>query len=138
MDGNEGLQRRRHWLAAAPLLAALLGCAAQQDVSVRLETGQQFAPSTIVEVLPALPPGGYVRIAVLDAQGAAGTPLAQLLAQLQSKAQSLGANAMVVENLSQRTQGSVQFNPSGGQFSVTAGSEIPHLRAVAIRLEKTP
>jgi len=125
----------RFYAAAFLLASALLGgCASQQEVTVQRETPQTFAPTTLVEVLPALPAQGYVRIAVLDAQGQPGTPEAQLLAQLQAKAGALGANAIVVQNLSTSEGGTVQYNPAGGQFTTTPSVVVPHLRAVAIRL----
>jgi hypothetical protein len=132
---SDALRPRLAALHAAALLAALLaGCASQQEVTVQRETTQTFAPTTLVEVLPALPAQGYVRIAVLDAQSQPGTPEAQLLAQLQAKAGALGANAIVVQNLSTREGGTVQYNPAGGQFTTTPSVVVPHLRAEAIHL----
>jgi hypothetical protein len=129
--------RHRPALALAVLAFALTlsGCAATQDVQVRRETQQTFAPSAIVEVLSQAPSQPFVRIAVLDAQAPAGTPLAQVLAQLQAKAGALGANAIVVQNLSTQEGGSLQYNPSGGSFSNTPAVLIPHLRCIAIRIE---
>ncbi|MGE0107627.1 MAG: hypothetical protein AB7S53_11705 [Thiomonas sp.] len=120
--------------AAAP---ALIGaCAAQQQVTtIQRESTQTFAPTTLVEVLQQLPSRPFVRIAVLDARAAAGTPIAQLLPQLQAKAAAMGANAIVVEDLSTKEGGAVQYNPSGGQFTTTASTVLPHLRAIAIRME---
>ena len=120
--------------AAAPLLIG--ACASQQQtISVQRESTQTFAPTTLVEVLQNLPSQPHVRIAVLNARAPAGTPLAQLLASLQAKAGALGANAIVVEDLSTREGGMVQYNPSGGQFTTTASTVVPHLRAIAIRME---
>lgn len=121
--------------AAAVLAFALTGCAATQEVQVRRETQQTFAPSAIVEVLSQAPSEPFVRIAVLDAQAPAGTPLAQVLAQLQAKAGALGANAIVVQNLSTKEGGSLQYNPSGGQFTQAPSELLPHLRATAIKIQ---
>jgi len=116
------------------MVVALTACAAQQEVSVQRETTQTFAPTTLVTVLPSLPSTPYTRIAILDVQAAAGTPMAQLIAQLQAKAAALGANAIVVQNLSTQQGGTLQFNPSGGEFTTTPSVIVPHLRAVALRL----
>jgi hypothetical protein len=118
------------------LAFALTGCAATQEVQVRRETQQTFAPSAIVEVLSQAPSGPFVRIAVLDAQAPAGTPLAQVLAQLQAKAGALGANAIVVQDLSTRQSGTLQYNPSGGEFSTAPTEVTPHLRAIAVRIQE--
>jgi hypothetical protein len=120
-----------HALIAAPALLA--ACAAQQQVTVRHETSQTYSPEALVTVLQALPAQPYVRIAVLDIQAAAGTPKAQLLAQLQAKAGALGANAIVVQDLSTQETGGLQYNPAGGQFSSSSRVVLPHLRAIAIR-----
>jgi len=121
---------------AAALAFALAGCAATQDVQVQRETEQTFAPSAIVEVLSQTPSQPFVRIAVLDAQAPAGTPLAQVLAQLQAKAGALGANAIVVQNLSTQESGSLQYNPSGGEFTTSPALIVPHLKGIAIRVGK--
>ncbi|WP_298289876.1 hypothetical protein [Thiomonas sp.] len=120
-------------LAATALL--LTACATPQEVIVQRESTQAFAPTSLVAVLPRLPADQpYVRIAVLDAQAPAGTPVAQILAQLQTKAGQLGANAIVVQDLSTKEGGTVQYNPSGGEFTTTPAIIIPHLRAIAIRI----
>jgi len=120
-------------LAAAGLLA---GCAAQQggQVAVRMLATQSYPPVSLVEVLRQLPTGLYTRIAELDARAPAGTPVAQVLAQLQNRAGALGANAIVVQDLSTQEAGGLQYNPAGGQFTPSTGQTLPHLRAVAIRL----
>ncbi len=76
--------------ACCALALVLSACAAQQEVTVQRETAQTFAPTALVAVLRQLPTQPYVRIAVLDVQASAGTPVVQLLAQLQAKAGALG------------------------------------------------
>lgn len=120
--------------ACYALALVLSACAAQQEVTVQHETTQTFAPTALVAVLRQLPTQPYVRIAVLDAQAPPGTPVVQLLAQLQAKAGALGANAIVVQNLSTKEGGTVQYNPSGGEFATTPSLVVPHLRAVAVRI----
>lgn len=121
--------------AAAAIALLLSSCATTHDVQVHREITRTFAPTALVEVLQAMPSQPYVRIATLDAQAPAGTPVAQILAQLQAKAAQLGANALVVQDLSTRQGGSLQYNPVGGQFTTTPAEIVPHLRAVAIRIE---
>lgn len=141
MTRNEVFRHKQHaplkmaMRCAGGTLALLLGaCAAQQQVTVQRETHQTFAPTALVEVLQQLPTQPYARIAVLDAQAPAGTPIAQLLAQLQIKAGALGANAIVVQDLSTKEGGSLQYNPSGGQFTTAPSVVLPHLRVIAIRM----
>lgn len=117
------------------LSLALGACASTQGVEVQRETTQTFPATTLVQVLQQPPTQPFVRIAVLNAQAPAGTPLAQLLAQVQAKAAALGANAIVVQNLSQKVGGTLEYSPSGGQFSTTPSEIAPRLRAEAIRLE---
>ncbi len=126
----------RHLICIFVLTAALLdGCASQQVVTVRHDTTVTFPACTLVEVLPKLPTQPYIRIATLDARAPAGTPEAQLLAQLQAKAGALGANAIVIQNLSTQESSTLQYDPSGGQFKTTSITIAPHLRAIALRLK---
>lgn len=135
---NAPRHMRRLALCAASALSVILGaCAAQQEVTVQRESTQVFSPTTLVQVLQQLPKHHYVRIAVLDAQAQPGTPIAQVLAQLQAKAGALGANAIVVENFSTTTGATLQYDPSGGQFTTTPSLVEPHLRAIAVRIEST-
>ncbi|OIQ85466.1 hypothetical protein GALL_326980 [mine drainage metagenome] len=126
-----GIERRA--LAAAGLALVLGGCAATQDVAVERVSAEQYAPTSVVEVLQRAPARPYQLIARLDASGAAGTPVAQVLASLQAKAAALGANAIVVQDLSTRQQGTLQLDPSGGQMTQTAAQVVPHLKAQALR-----
>ncbi len=126
-----GIERRV--LAAAGLALLLGGCAASQDVAVERVSGAQYAPTSVVEVLQHAPKQPYRVIAKLDARGAPGTPVAQVLASLQAKAAALGANAIVVQDLSATQAGTLQFNPSGGQMTQTAAQLVPHLKAQALR-----
>lgn len=135
---NDGM-RLPAWLCAGALLTGLLGaCAAQTDVTVTPVARVKLVPTTLVEVLQAPPSRPYFIIAHLDASAPAGTPAAQVLASLQSKAQALGASAIIVRDLSTEQQGALQFNPTGGQFSQAQGERIPHLQADAIRYTTNP
>ena len=122
---------RAAWFFSIALLSA---CATQQDVHVTLQSTQSFAPTTLVQVLASAPHTRFVRIATLDVNGTAGTPKSQLLAQLQAKAGELGANAIIVRDLSSEQGGSLQYDPSGGAFVTTQKQTIPHLQAIAIRV----
>jgi hypothetical protein len=118
----------------------LTGCAApsQEIVEQRVDLAAHYAPTTLVEVLQAAPTHPYALLAEFDAQAPAGTTVAQLLARLQSRAAALGANALIVQDLSTREAATVQFNPSGGQMTQTGGQLLPHLRAQAIRYITAP
>jgi hypothetical protein len=128
------LVRRALLGAGLALAAALAACAApQQNLRMRIVSTEHYAPTQLVQVLQAMPAREHVVLAEYDASAPAGTSSAQLLAQLQASAAHLGADALVVHDLSTRSAATLQFNPSGGQFEQSAGEEIPHLRATAIR-----
>lgn len=122
---------RGAWFFSIVLLSA---CATQQDVHVTRQSTRSFAPTTLVQVLASAPSTSFVRIATLDVNGTAGTPKSQLLAQLQAKAGELGANAIIVRDLSSEQGGSLQYDPAGGNFVTAPSKTIPHLRAIAIRV----
>lgn len=132
------MQRPIAYLTLCGLI--LTGCAApsQGIVEQRVDSAAHYAPTTLVEVLQEAPSRAYVVLAGFDAQAPAGTTVAQLLARLQSRAAALGAEALIVHDLSTRQASTVQFNPSGGQMTQTGGQLLPHLRAQAIRYVATP
>ena len=118
----------------------LAGCAApsQDIVEQRTDAAGHYAPTILVEVLQSAPARPYVVLADFDAQAPAGTTVAQLLARLQARAAALGANALIVQDISTHAASSLQFNPAGGQMTEVGGQLQPHLRAQAIRYRVAP
>ncbi|MGE0049303.1 MAG: hypothetical protein AB7T01_10275 [Acidithiobacillus sp.] len=126
---------RRSCKYALPVFISLLlaGCAQGPLLHVDLRTQQSYPPSTVVETLKAAPTRPYVVIAQMRAQAPAGTPGAQVLAALERKAAALGANAIIVQNHSQQTVSTLQFNPAGGNYENAPAQIIPIYDATAIR-----
>ncbi len=138
MNSRNGFALRARTAGLAALLGAVItvvgGCAAgPQGVSVTRVDTHEYPPSMLVEVLRHAPAQPYKVLARFDASAPAGTPIAQLLAQLQERAAAMGANAIIVQDLSTTEAASVQFNPSGGQFQQQPTQIVPRLHADAIR-----
>ena len=84
---------------AATLLAALIlvaGCTPSQPEFVRPDGAPTFAPTQFVEMLDAPPSRPYDAIGVIEVTGEAGAPRTQVLAQIRTRAQEIGANAVIL------------------------------------------
>jgi hypothetical protein len=125
-------------LVLLAILLSLASCASGPDIHVQSLTRQQYAPTSLVEVLSAPPAKPYVEIARIRVQGSAGESPAQLLAALQAKAGALGADAIIVKDESSSLPPAVTYNPSGGQYTAVPGQTIPAFSALAIRLLAAP
>lgn len=129
------------WLAIALLAGAVacLGACATggSTAGVVVDTLSQahYPPTQTVDVLNAPPSAHYealARLVVSDPTGVATS--SQLVAQLSDTARTLGANALVVEQVAQAGGGNVAFNPSGGQMQGAANaSGALSVTALAIR-----
>jgi hypothetical protein len=123
-------------LAVAALTCLVLaGCATVSGTPVieRLAT-QHYAPTQTVDVLSTAPERPFVQIARLTLGDPTGIATrAQLIAQLASTAQGLGANAIVVEHVTQSGSAGIGFNPSGGQMQDSGASAPLTVSALAIR-----
>lgn len=130
---------RRLRPATIGVLGALAACAsAPVAISVHPLAGEgAYPPQAYINVLGAPPSGNYVPVARLVATGAAGLAEPQVLAALEDKARSLGANALVVKNETTTTQGGITYSPSGGQYSVSAPTTEPKFVGLAIHVSKT-
>lgn len=138
---SKQMPRRR--LAPVVLLAALTamllgGCATTgTGPKVHRLTQQHYPPTQTVDVLSSLPTHkSFVRVARLQAGDPTGNATrSQLIAELTDSAQSLGANAIVVQQ--QKTSDSsgseLSFSPSGGQMQSSSGTQSLVLKALAIR-----
>ena len=127
---------RLTWVGIAALAClVLVSCATTATApEVRRLTTQHYAPTQTVDVLSVSPDTPFVRIARLtlgDPTGSASG--AQLIAQLASTAQNLGANAIVVEHVAQAGSAGIGFNPSGGQMQGSSNQAPLTVSALAIR-----
>lgn len=126
------------WIGALGLVLA--GCASSGLVApkVQLLSQAHYAPTATIDVLnapPATPFEPIARLQLADPTGAASS--SQLVAQLGETAKNLGANALVVEQVTREGGASVAFNPAGGQMqSDSAGTGVASVTALAIRYKQ--
>lgn len=102
-------------VAAALLLSACAATADGSPVTVERVASAHYAPTQFVNVLHAPPTKAYTviaRVRAVDPTGAATR--GQLIAELESAATRLGANALIIDSAATTPSTSVQFNPAGG------------------------
>lgn len=126
--------------AAALLIGALLalaGCVTtdgDKGVVVRPLSAEHYAPTQTVDVLSAEPAQPHEMLAELALADPTGTATSsQLTAQLIAAARQLGADALVVKQVSGPTAAGVAFNPAGGQMQDTKTGAALSISAQAIR-----
>lgn len=125
-------------VAAFLLIGLLAACAsAPVAISVHPLAGSGAYPSqAYIQVLESPPNSSYVPVARIVATGSTGLAKPQVLAALEDKARELGANAVIVRNETTRTQPSLTYSPSGGQYAVAAPATVPRFVAIAIHFSK--
>ena len=142
-SGATGGRHRQMPVLAALLIGtviALTGCATTGVAAPTVERlgTTQYAPTTTVDVLGAMPTRAFEQIARLQVSDPTGVATqSQLVAQLSEAAKSLGANALVVDPVSRSTGADVAFNPAGGQIQQSAGATGP-ISITAVALRYTP
>lgn len=126
--------------ACAALIAvaviALAGCATTATTAPVVEqlTQAHYAPTQTVDVLATAPAAAFERIARLRLSDPTGVATqSQLVAQLADTAKALGANALVVEQVTRAGTPDVGFNPAGGQMQATGNGGAITVTALAIR-----
>jgi len=115
------------------LALVLAACAPAQPDVVRPAGAPTFPPTQFVEMLESAPSRPYQEIGVIEATGEPGALRAQVMAQLRTRAQQIGAEAVIVQDLSRTAPASTRLNPTTGQYESTGGQTIPAFRGVAIR-----
>ncbi len=132
---------KKHPLFHAAILGVVMtltGCAQGPVLRVQPVAQQSYPPSNVVETLKSLPFRPYIVLARIHAQAPAGTPPAQVLAAIERKAASLGADAIVIQDHSRQTASALQFNPAGGNYQNVPAQIIPIYDATAIRWSTGP
>lgn len=123
-------------IVLAASLLALAGCATANLAapSVQQLSTNHYAPTQTVDVLGARPTEPFEAIARLHLVDPTGVATkSQLIAQLTTTAKGLGANALVIEDIT-LAGGEVSFNPAGGQMQDTAtDAGAASITALAIR-----
>jgi hypothetical protein len=120
----------------AGVVVALGGCATAGVAapSVVELTQAHYAPTQTVDVLSAPPQAAFERIARLQLSDPTGVATqSQLVAQLADSAKTLGADALVIEQVSRAGGTDVTFNPAGGQMQNTGNGGALAITALAIR-----
>ncbi|MBK9117535.1 MAG: hypothetical protein IPM22_18475 [Betaproteobacteria bacterium] len=117
-----------------PALAlALAACAAPQPEVVRATGAPQYPPTQFVELLDRAPDRPYTELGTIDVPGEPGALRAQVLAQIRTHAQQLGADAVILTDQSRMAPASQRLNPTTGTYETIGGQVIPAFRGVAIR-----
>ncbi len=123
-------------LRSAALVVALLvlaACATPPVAPAQAPITSPYPPTANVEFLDAAPPRPYVEIGPLDAPGEPGMLRAQVLAQLREKARALGADAVIVHDVSYRAPVTQRLNPTTGFYETVGGQTVPAFKGIAIK-----
>jgi len=119
------------------LLLLLSACAPLAPDVIRSEGAPVFPPATYLpEVLEQPPARPYVQIGVVNATGVLDMVPSQVVARIREQAQQIGADAVILQDVSVRPPTDSTFNPATGGFAVTQGRAIPAFKGVAIRFQR--
>lgn len=111
----------------------LAACAVSQPDTTARAAGAAYAPTANVEMLEQAPSRPYVEIGTIDAPGEPGALRTQVLAQVREKARQLGADAVIVKDVSYRAPATQRFNPTTGFYETVGGQVVPAFKGVAIK-----
>ncbi len=121
--------------ALLSIAIGLASCAAAPPApQIQRLTAESFAPSQTVDLLAAPPAAPYLAIARLQVADPTGTAARdQLIAQLVQAAKSLGAEALVIEQVQREDSARIAFDPAGGQMQGGPQVASTTVSALAIR-----
>ena len=121
-----------------PLVLLLLAACAPLAPDVRRTEGTPTFPASAFppEVLEQAPSRPYVQVGVVDARGVLGQTPSQVITRIREQAQQIGADAVILQDVSVRQPAESTFNPATGGFAVTQGSAIPAFKGIAIRYQR--
>ena len=123
----------RRLTLAFVLASALAACAAPQPDVVRAPGSAVYPPTQFVELLDQPPSRAYVEIGTIDAPGEPGALRSQVLAQIRTKAQQLGADAVILTDVSRNAPATQRLNPTTGTYETLGGQPIPAFKGIAIK-----
>ncbi len=119
------------------ILGFLAACSSPAPTDVTRTTGgAAYPPTVFVEMLDAPPSRPYEQIGVIDAPGEPGALRAQVLARVTSRAQQLGADAVILQDLSHPAPPVTRLNPTTGMYETVGGQMIPAFKGIAIKYRK--
>lgn len=134
--GHGGTASRHAWLLVVIVLA-LGGCATtggDKGLVIDPLSRAHYAPSQTVDVLASMPARAHETLARLTLTDPTGNATSsQLTAQLTEAARHIGADALVLEQVSRPAATAMAFNPSGGQMQHTDAGGASSISALAIR-----
>jgi hypothetical protein len=125
--------RNAFLVAVSASLALLVACSATAPQVVRPTSTVAYPPTRFLEVLNAAPSRPYEEIGVVDAIGEPGSFNAQLLERIKAQAQAIGADAIVVRDVSRSTGPQSRYDPATGAYLQTNGEVIPAFKGIAIK-----
>lgn len=126
------LPRRRVAFTFAVLIL-LSACTQVQPDVVRTAGAPVYAPTQFVEILESPPARPYQQIADIDVAGEPGALRPQVIAQIRTKAQQIGADAVIIQDLSRPAPTSSRLNPTTGMYETTGGQLVPAFKGIAIK-----
>ena len=118
-------------IGAAALV--LVACATPQPEVTRGAPAATYAPTVNVEMLEQPPTRPYLEIGTIDEPGEPGALRAQVLAQIREKARLMGADAVILTDVSRRAPTTQRMNPTTGFYETVGGQVIPAFKGVAIK-----
>ncbi|MEP7328361.1 MAG: hypothetical protein ABI777_04055 [Betaproteobacteria bacterium] len=119
--------------AACGVAIALAACTASNPMVVRNAGVPTYAPTQFVDVLEAPPTRPFLEIATINVPGEPGAARTQVLAQIRTQAALLGADAVILQDVSRQAPVVPQLNPTTGKNENTGGQAIPAFRGIAIK-----
>jgi len=120
-------------IVIAACAGCIASCAPVQTRSITPVGDEHYSPSNNVEVLDTAPTRAYVKIGDVDATGKPGDVPAQVLAQIRTEAQQMGADAVVLKDVSRTLPSAPRLNPTTGMYETTGGQAVPAYTGIAIR-----
>jgi hypothetical protein len=115
------------------MTAVLSACAPSQPEVVRPAGSPVYPPTQFVDLLEAPPARPFVEIGFIDIPPEPGNLRSQALAQLRTRAQQLGADAVIVQDLSRLAPVVSRLNPTTGMYENTGGQLVPAFKGTAIK-----
>jgi len=129
------MRRSLPFVSLLLVLLALSACTPSQLEVVRPAGAQVYPPTQNVDLLYAPPTRPFTEIGVIDAPGEPGALRAQVLAQIRTSAQQIGADAVILKDVSRTSPAMPRLNPTTGQMESTGGQVIPAFKGIAIRYQ---
>jgi hypothetical protein len=116
------------------LCSVVLSLSSCAHTSVAMLDNSKYSPTSNVEVLLQKPSRPYKQIALLEARGAVGVPITDLIASMQEQAKAIGADAVIpTADASENVAPGLIYNPWIGGYQTIGGGRVPILRGLAIK-----